>query len=203
MERTIETQRLRLLRLVAGLFVVVGFLSVGPVSRSFSLWARGFIGPILSRAEAAVGYLVIAQARRMAARTGDTADRSRFSVSVAPEFASCERDFSLWDARGRLKVLQAVLTDLPRYALRLLRRIEKQRARGAGASRSVPRPGAHFSALLCDGLLARNRIERPPDKIERQINHACQLRCPSALPPVTGREAMTVGHVSGTILLKA
>lgn len=194
MERAIETQRLRLLRIVAGLVAAVGVLSVGPVSRGFSVWACGFVGSILSRAEAAARYLVIAQARQIAARNGFDGDYSRFSVAFIPAFPACETDVSLCDIRQRLRAVQAVLMDVPRHALRLLRRIEKRMRRAAGADRPVPRPDAGLSASLRDWRLAENRIERPPDQIERQVDQACP-RCRALhLPPVSGREAQTVGH---------
>lgn len=163
MEQAIETQRLRLLRLLAGLLVAIGFLSVGPVSRGFSALACGFFGSILSRAEAAAGYLVIAQARQIAVCMGLDVDRSRFSMPLSPEFSACEADTSLFDIRQRLCALQAVLMNLPRHALRLLRRIEQAARRGACADRVLPRPGADLSVSRHPERLAVNRIERPPD----------------------------------------
>ena len=161
MERAIETQRLRLLRLVAGLLVAIGFLSVGPVSRGFSAWACGYVGSVLSRVEAAVGYLVIAQARGMAARLGKNVDRSCFFMSAKPEFSACEADASVLDMRQRLCALRAVLTDLPRHALRLLRRIEKASQGEVSADRRLPRPDTGLSRHT--GRRAAYRIERPPD----------------------------------------
>jgi len=162
MERAIDTQRLRLLRLVAGLLVAVGILSVGPVSRGFSIWACEFVGSILSRAEVATRYLVVAQARRIAALRGGTVEMSRFSVPFAPEFPLCETQTTVRDLRLRLRALQAVLTNLPRHALRLMRRIGKRRRSGAQVS---PRPSTLFSGTLFDWRLAGIRIERPPDSI--------------------------------------
>jgi len=123
-ERALETQRLRLLRMVAGLVVLVGFLSAHPVSRGFSIWTCRFVGSILSRAEAAARYLVIAQARM-------------------------------------LKALRAILMDLPRHALRLLRRIEKQSR--VDTHQPSPYPDTRLSTSCHDWRLAGNRIDRPPD----------------------------------------
>lgn len=164
LERTIETQRLKLLRIVAGLVVLVGFLSVGPISRGFSISLRGFVGSILSRAEAAAQYLVIGQARLIIAGSSNDGDQNRFSETLARVLVADETDVSLPECRERLKALRAVLMDLPRHAARLLRRIEKRMRRTAGADRISPHPVERLSASLRDWHLATIRIERPPDK---------------------------------------
>jgi len=169
---------------VAGLLVAVGFLSVGPVSRSFSVWACGFFGPILSRAEAAAGYLVIAKARRVVAAHGFDVDRNPLSVSFTPEFTACDTELSLSDLRRRLEVLQAMLMDLPRHALRLLRRIDR---RSPSAPRRSPRPDACRSISLHEWRKVENRVERPPDKIERPAKS--RLSVPSSVSPPSGFRA--------------
>ena len=149
LERGIETQRLRLLRILAGLVVLLGFLSVGPVSRGFSGAVCGFVGSVLSRAEAAARYLVIAQARLIVARRGMDWDRSRFSDARARIFVADETDVSLAECRARLSALRAILTNLSRHALRVIRRIEK-RMRGADCpDRLSPRPAEPSLAPLC------------------------------------------------------
>lgn len=163
-ERTIETQRLRLLRLVAGLVVLAGFLSVGPVSRVFSVSICGFIGSILSRAEAAVRYLLIAQAYAMIERGGIALDRSHFSETLAHAVPVDETDMSPFECRRRLKALHSVLMDLPRHALRLIRRIERRMGLMACSDRLSPREDARLAAPLRDRRPAPRRIERPPDK---------------------------------------
>ena len=165
MERAIETQRLRLLRVVAGLVVAVGVLSVGPVARLFGL-GLGLVGSILSRAEVATRYLVLAQARRMAARHGNSVDWSQFSKSLSHVFDAPETEVSVSDCRARLRALRAVLMDLPRHALRLLRRIEDQMRGAAGAGPHLPRADERRSARIQGWRLAGNRIERPPDQTE-------------------------------------
>ena len=161
-ERALETQRLRLLRVIAGLVVLLGFLSVGPVSRGFSVWVCGFVGPVLARAEAAARYLVIAHAYRMAGRSGFDLDRRQISESFAGAFVTDDPDVSLLECQRRLKALRAVLMDLPLHALRLLRRIEKQRRRAMRADQASPDMDADISESLCQWRLAGNRIERPP-----------------------------------------
>jgi len=159
-EQAIQTQRSRLLRLVAGLLVVLGFLSVGPVSRSFSDWACGYVSSILSRAELAARYLVIAQARRIVVRRGVTVDFRRVLEECA--FDTREGDLSLSDCIARLRVLQRILRNLSHHALRLIRWIEK-RTRAACTDQAMPRPNVPLSASLQNWQLAKTRVERPPD----------------------------------------
>ena len=163
-ERTLEAQRLKLLRIVAGLFVVVGVLSVGPVSRGFSVWVCGFVGSILSRAEAAARCLVFARASSMIAGSGIELDRSRLLESFAHAFVESETEVSLPDCRVRLKDLYAVLTDLPRHAVRLIRRARKHMRRTIRVDQFLPRWDRNHPAPLCVWNLTKTRIERPPDK---------------------------------------
>ena len=163
-ERSLETQRLRLLRILAGLVVVVGFLSVGPVSRGFSIWACGFVGSILARAEMAARYLVVAQARSLLTCNGAKLDRSLLSDHLARVAATDNADVSLSDCRKRLNVLRAVLMDLPRHAARLIRRIEKHMRRALGTVRVSHFSEPCVSTSLDEWHLPTIRIERPPDK---------------------------------------
>ncbi len=185
-ERAIETQRLKLLRLVAGLVVLVGVLSLGPISRGFSISVCGFLGAMLSRAETAAQYLVIAQARLMDSRSGPAIGQSRLSESLAHAFPAEEKDVSLSDCRERLKALLAVLTHLPRHAARLIRRIEKQMRGIIPPRRLSPRLEKHPSPALRDRQLSGPRIERPPDK-------SLPVSPFPHLPPNSGREAQAVG----------
>ncbi len=162
-ERALETQRLRLLRLVAGLVVLVGVLSLGPVSKGFSGWTCRFVGSILSRAETAARYLAIAQVRMMLARSGMELNQRQISDSLARAYAPDDVDLSLLECRRRLRGLCAVLEDLPRFALRLLRWIEKQTRRASGTLRVSPFPDGRLVPSLSDWQLAGARIERPPD----------------------------------------
>lgn len=163
-ERALDIQRLRLLRIIAGLVLLLGFLSVGPVSRGFSVWACGFVGSVLARAEAAARYLVIAHAYRLAARGGFDVDRKQLAACAA-RVSIADADVSLADCQRRLRVLRMVLKDLPRAALRLLRQIVKQ-ARRTGAERAfLPAPEVRLLGSPCDWRLARTRIDRPPDRV--------------------------------------
>ncbi len=166
-EQTLETQRHRLLRIVAGLVVLVGVLAVGPVSRRFSDWTLGFVGSVLSRAEAAARYLLITQACLIISRNGLDLDRRRIPEFLAPVVIVDDdgTDISLTNCQGRLRALRAVLMDLPRYAGRLLRRMEKQVRRTTSGDQASPRPEQNQSALLGRWRLAAKRVERPPDKV--------------------------------------
>ena len=99
----------------------------------------------------------------MAVRDGFEVDSRCFSVSFAPEVPACDTDLSPREIRSRLMALQTVLMDLPRHALRLLRRIEKQMRRAASGVRHVPQPDEQLSASFCHQPPEETRIERPPD----------------------------------------
>ena len=183
LEQALETQRHRLLRIIAGLVVLVGFLAVGPVSRGFSAWTLGFVGSILSRAEAAARYLLITQACLMLDRSGLRVERCRIAASIDPVWITDEADISLTSCQKRVKALRTLLSDLPRHALRLLRRIAKGKRRSAN-----PRSASFIlcaSAPLSDGQRAVARIERPPDK---------DASTPYLIspPPESRREALAV-----------
>ena len=161
-EQAIETQRLRLLRLVAGLIVLLGFLSVGPVARGFSVSVCRFVGSVLSRAEAAARYLVMAQAHSMVAQSGFHVRQSQLSACFERVFAADESDLSVAECQRRMRVLRAVLKDLPRSARSLLRQIAKHARRTGRVLPVSPRPEARLPAPLCAWRLAQARIERPP-----------------------------------------
>ena len=161
-QQALEIQRFRLLRLVAGLAVLLGVLSVGPVSRCFSVSICRFVGSVLSRAETAARYLVIAQARSMVARSGIEVDQREIFACLDRVLIQDDDDVSLSDCQRRLNGLRAVLRDLRRSALRLLRWIEKQNRRTLQTRQPSPCT-AHLSASLRDWKLATVRIERPPD----------------------------------------
>ncbi len=183
-ERTLETQRLKLLRIVAGLLVLVGVLAVGPVSRRFSVWTLGFVGSILSRAEAAARYMTVTQACLMADRCGLGVDRRQIAVPVVPVIAANDTVLSTDECRRRLRVLRATLSNLPRHALRLLRQIARRIHRSAkGCS---PRVVICRSAAIQAWQHATKRIERPPDK-------RAPISSFLAPPPVPRREAQAVG----------
>jgi len=162
-EQGIAIQRLRLLRLVAGLLLSIAVLSVAPFSMNCRRHVRGWVFSFLTRAESAAQALVIAQAAVVARRRGlRFASQSFFGSGekpVAEPALSDELLPSFGALRQRLRALRALLENLPRRGLRLLRRVIGERA-GQGDERAV---------FYCDPplhafRLATDPIERPPDK---------------------------------------
>ena len=183
-EHGIATQRLRLLRLLAGLLVAVAFLSAAPFSTAYRQWLRGFVFSVLTRAEAAAQCLVIAQARILAYQRGVNFEPAQCLHAVGP--ASDEKMPTLAALRRRISALRAVLNNLPRHGMRLLRRMRGICVEGSGKTR------LGFIWDVCDGLgawrMGADPIERPPDKPLRFVFTAFSL------PPVSGREALAVGR---------
>ena len=105
---------------------------------------------------------MIVQAALIAAQTKSDVDRAR--LFDAPALADFEREGSPSDLRTRLAALRAVLDDLPRYGLRLLRRVEKHARRITRTVEPTPCPDVGRSRVLSDWRLVENRVERPPDK---------------------------------------
>ena len=163
-ERTRETQRLKLLRIVAGLFVVLGVLAVGPVSRWFSEWTLGFVGSVLSRAEAAARHLLMTRVYLIARQSDLDLDRNQIAEALAAALIVDAPEVSLPECRRRLKTLRALLMDLPCHALRLLRRIAKQCRRSAPMDRDLARPDMRRSIPPRAWQRIAFRVERPPDK---------------------------------------
>ena len=195
-EQAINTQRLRLLRMVAGLLALVGFVSVAPFSRGFTGSICQFVASILSRAEAAAQLLVIAQARRMGAGAGIDTDRRLISERLARAHAAEDADISLAMCRRRLKALRSVLMDLPRCSLRLLRRIEKRARRALCADRPLHGFQARLADTLCAWRLAPSRIERPPDKTFRVCAETRSSRdTPSPGAPAGGQDGWSIGNL--------
>jgi len=163
-EQGIKTQRLKLLRMIAGLLSVVVFVSLVPFSCECRRWVRGMVFSVLSRAECAAQNLVIAQAAVIARQCGLRVDFERVlrgATSQSPEGLVSEMDVpSLRALRLRLVALRAVLLNLPRCAKRLLRRA----MRGRSGKTSTPPPPAIDALMLCDWCLEGGRIDRPPDK---------------------------------------
>jgi len=165
-EHGIATQRLRLSRLVAGLLLAVNFLSFLPFSSESRHWLQRALLSVLTRAECAAYYLVIAQAGVLAVRAGVFERPSQFYAAMGdlggPDFSSCEAGSYFAPLERRLKILRAMLADLPRYAVRLLRRVlsaGESRTRARGASFAVG-----FEVRLSGLRLAAEPIEKPPDK---------------------------------------
>ena len=158
MERAIETQRHRLYRVLAGLVLAIGFLSLAPLSQTFSCRAREVLASVLSRAELAARYLVVAQARVLAERSVDSERLMALNDRVADSDTSVS---GLW---RRVRALQSVLNNLPRQGRRLLRRIE--RAIRCVGDAAHPNTCSETQRPHLDGTqrITLARIKRPPDK---------------------------------------
>ena len=126
MEQALETQRFKLLRLLAGLAVVVGFLFVAPIAPAWSRWIRGYVFSLLRRAEPAAQSLVLVQACVLAKGCGEAVDVSRLARRSFPGEADDEALPSLAALSRRMDALRRVLEDLPRHGRRLLQRAMKR-----------------------------------------------------------------------------
>jgi len=154
LERAIDTQRVALLRLLTGLVVALAVVSLAPVASRVPHWVRAYVASVLSRAEIAAGYLLIAAARSVCG--------VRLPVSAGAGALGCAGfadELSNAAFLRRIRRLQAVLKDLPKRARRLVRRL-------AGLQCTAPKAGyaVTFEALLAGKPPALSRIERPPDR---------------------------------------
>jgi len=113
-EAAIQTQRNALLRLVAGWLAFLVLLSAAPVSLAWTLQIRVFLFSVLSRAELAGRYLLLAQAKSSARRLGIACPVSHSEVD--PLFANgSNRDEppSLAELRVRFLALRCLLKTYP------------------------------------------------------------------------------------------
>ena len=158
LERSLETQRVKLLRLMAGWVAVLGVLTFGPVALPAPRWVRACFDAVLTRAELATQFLVRASALMHGA--------DGLMVSPLVACARKQQDADVPSAQvlfARMEALRDVLTNLPRYARRLLR-VRKQ----AGEAFDFTEPSrvaparVRFAGRHADWTAPR--IERPPDK---------------------------------------
>lgn len=114
LKQAIEIQRVRLLRLLTGWFVVFGFLSVAPVP--VPRWARVFLDDVLTRAECAARNMVYASAL---IKSNGGLVQPFATLCPQPEIAD---DVPTTAALlRRMKALRRMLQDLPRHARRIMR----------------------------------------------------------------------------------
>ena len=124
MEGAIETQRLKLLRLLAGLAVALGFLSTAPVAVGWSRWVRSVVFSVLRRAESAAHSLEFAQACVDAKKC---VGQPQHSLPYDPAFEADDEPPSLAVLRRRTNALWRILEDFPRHGHRLLRQSAKRK----------------------------------------------------------------------------
>jgi hypothetical protein len=168
-EYAINTQRLALIRLLAGWEVVIGVMSLPIFSGAVARRVLGFVSSLLSRAELAAGYLVVATVQNLSARGVITVagfkTKAQTDAMAARLFGAVhepEASLTVREVQRRIWALRRILANLPRAALRLLRKLSKDgRAHKADAPYcSTPVDGAMAKAALRQD----RRVERPPDK---------------------------------------
>lgn len=186
LEAAVETQRMALLRLLAGWFVVVGFLAKGPFVLPLPRSVRCFFGTLLTRAELAAQYLLRASVCVQGGRGETCSPQAPMPLPV-----SCADDALTFEALvGRMTALRELLENLPRVARRMVRRQSRQAERRQPRSH---RPARLSRSSALERVAATStpkthapRSERPPDFIKKFL-------IGSDLPPVSGREAKDVG----------
>ena len=158
LEQSLETQRVTLLRLLAGWIAVLGVLSFGPVALPVPRWVRAFFDRLLIRAELATQFLVRAVALSQAT-----------DALVAPAPFLRARGQQAVDVPSaqtllrRMNALRNVLENLSRSARRSL---AVQNRIGEAINFAAPSRLAPMRDRV--GTVGvewtRPRIERPPDK---------------------------------------
>lgn len=174
MEQALETQRLKLLRLLAGLAVALGLLSLAPAVSMLPRWVRSYVASVLVRAESAVHSLVIVAACGLL-RAQTSGASVGLSFPSLPIEALPEETPSTAALFHRIKMLQAMLGDLPRQAERMVARMMKRESEPRERSRAWDLFAEEFGTT--DTPVAA-RIERPPDKQPRSDSRIMDL-----LPP--------------------
>ena len=157
-ERALETQRLALLRLLAGLAVAVWFVSCLPVVSMVPRQVRSVVASILIRAESAAASLVYVAALVLARRDG---------IAIAnvpmPNPALSGGDLSAKVLLRRIAALRAVLDDLPRHAKRLIQRYLRERE-DQRLDRTHPLTASKDNPSVLANMAPLGRMDRPPDK---------------------------------------
>ena len=194
MERALETQRVKLLRLLAGWVAVVEIVSMGPLQIELPHWMRSFLASLLTRAEFATQNLVFVSAC-LAVKRGSR-DSMRPGPTVPPVSSQRDESDAVPSTKAllhRMQVLRALLRDLPRHGFRLTRRAARK-APTAKGFRSV-RDGLRASASwgLSEEIAAPGRVARPPDKSLAMI----RLGRSRSLSSDAGWEARVVRRANG------
>ncbi len=120
LERALEVQRVRLLRLLTGWFGLVALMSVAPLAMPMPRWFRAFLSDVVTRAELAAHYMVQVSARLQAAETLPDFQKD------APVASTCDPQGKVPSTSAllrRMRALRQLLKDLPRAGRRLLWRL--------------------------------------------------------------------------------
>ena len=159
LKRALETQRVKLLRLVTGWVVMLGILSGGPLAVPLPRWVRAFFETLLIRAEYAAQDLVRVSTYLQA--NSGLVD----PVGLPRPCSEPNEDVpSALELIQRMKALRDVLEDLPRHARRLLRVLKTDELAFDFAAPPRLALGRDRLGAIGMGWIAP-RVERPPDKI--------------------------------------
>ncbi len=155
LEQALETQRVKLLRLLAGWFALVGVLSAGPFQLPVPRWILAFFDTLLIRAELAAQYLLTAsiflQGAGNAVVLGDV---------PKPTMSRAEDDVpSPAELLRRMEKLRSLLENLPQHAL------QRSGQRQNSSAFDWSRRGVEM--IECKAAMHRQwfapRLARPPD----------------------------------------
>ena len=171
MEQALETQRLKLLRLLAGLAVALSLVSLAPAVSMLPRWVRTYVASVLIRAEIAVHNLVIVTACGLLRKQG-AGSATGFSFPPLPFAALPEDAASCGALLRRINLLRAVLQDLPRHAKQMIARLRKPKSE---PREPLPYWEVYAGVLGAPDALCLARIERPPDKRYRAISMTKEL----------------------------
>ena len=172
-ERALETQRVKLLRLLTGWFAVVVLLSAGPLALPLPVWFRSFLAGVLTRAEFAAQCLVRVSVCLQAHGGGCGAydvPRSDFALGSDEELRDALPSSEV--LIRRMNALRDLLENLPRHARRLL---SVQTVVGEAFDfRAPPRAFLSRDRLTTAGAdWIGPRVDRPPDKMVEQSILCC------------------------------
>ena len=195
MEQALETQRAKLLRLLAGWFSLLEWLSFGPFQIELPRWVRVFFADLVIRAEFAAQSLIVVSARLSAKNSLDGSSPTVHALQPLAKVVESADDVpSTATLLQRIKALRAALENLPHQRVRPLRHRTKRQVASCRCKPNDPFVAEGWG--LHDLALVRPRIERPPD---RQVHSALAKRHLIASPRIraeaVGAYAASIGRL--------
>ena len=157
-ERALETQRMKLLRLLARWAVVLEILAGGPLALPVPRWVRAFIDTLLTRAEYAAQILVKVSGRLQS--TSGLADPINAPRPLCPQTDDAP---SVQALIRRIAALREMLENLPRHARRLLR-VRIIACDSFDWSKRLDFTQARDRLVPCNADWIASKEARPPDK---------------------------------------
>ena len=167
LERALEAQRVKLLRLLTGWFAVVALLSGGPFALPLPRWVRAFLRDMLTRAEYAAQCLVLVSARLQAGDRGVAVQNAPVSFLPLLSVQPVEDVPSTQILLCRMRALRRLLETLPRHGRRLLRSARPKKVAGPSAFWRHPKRG--FAAMVAVPQWIAPEVERPPDRVRSVV----------------------------------